>query len=52
MEITVEILSEHKKTHFYCSSCQTPEHVAQKACGVSLCGYIKNQLDTVLGNLF
>lgn len=34
MEIIVEIPSEHKKIHFYCSSCQTPEQVAQKAFGV------------------
>jgi len=42
MEITVEIPSEHEKIHFYCSNCQTPQQVAQKACGVSICRHIKN----------
>lgn len=41
MEITVEIPSEYKKTHFYCSSRQLAKLTAQKPCGVSICGYIK-----------
>lgn len=41
MEIIVEIPSEYKKSHFYCSSCQLSEPTAQKACEVSICGFIK-----------
>jgi len=37
-----EILSEHKQTLFYCEGDQTPQQVAQRGCGVSVCGAIQS----------